>query len=114
MLSAPPSWRQGRFTSLTGADLAAPFSGPLAGPPFPGEDFLQGLPPGVTAPVNLADGSSMAVVTIEPDLNGIDPTGAGPFAVKPLRAAIPAGQAVHQSVALTRDLSEVPSGVARF
>jgi hypothetical protein len=104
----------GKFTSANGSDLAAAFSCPVAGPPFPGEDFLQGLPSGVAAPVNLADGSSLTVVTIEPDLNGVDPTGAGPFAVKPLRGAIPAGQAVHQAVALTRDLSEVPSGVARF
>jgi hypothetical protein len=104
----------GRFASASGADLAAPFSGPVAGPPFPGEDFLQNLPSGVTAPVNLADGSSLAVLTIEPDLNGADPTGSGPFAVKPLKGAIPAGQVDHQSVALTRDLSEVPSGVARF
>lgn len=104
----------GRFTSAAGADGARPFSGPIAGPPFPGEDFLTSLPSGVTAPVSLADGSSLAVVTIEPDLGGVDPTGAGPFSIKPLLAQIAAGQADHQSVDLARDLSGVPRGVARF
>jgi hypothetical protein len=104
----------GRFSSASDADLTAPFSGPVAAPPFPGEDFLQNLPAGVTAPVNLANGSSMAVISIEPDLKGVDPTGEGPFAVKPLKAAIPAGVADHQPVVFALDLSEVPSGVARF
>jgi len=104
----------GRFTSASGTDLAAPFSGLLAGPPFPGEDFLRNLPAGVTGPVNLADGSSLAVISIEPDLGGVDPTGPGPFAIKPLKGSIAAGQADHQTVPLTRDLSEVPSGTARF
>ena len=104
----------GRFTSASAADGAHPFSGPKAGLPFPGEDFLASLPSGVTAPVNLADGSSMAVVTIEPDLGGVDPTGAGPFSIKPLVGPIAAGQGDHQSVELDRDLSGVPSGVARF
>jgi hypothetical protein len=104
----------GRFSSASEADLSAPFSGPVAAPPFPGEDFLENLPAGVTSPVNLADGSSMAVISIEPDLEGVDPTGEDPFAVKPLKGAIPAGVADHQPVVLTLDLSEVPSGVARF
>ncbi|MDP9342841.1 MAG: hypothetical protein M3Q23_12275 [Actinomycetota bacterium] len=104
----------GRFTQASGADRSAQFSGPLAGPPFPGEDFLTGLPAGVTSPVNLADGSSMAVVTIEPDLNGNDPTGPGPFSIKPLAAAISPGAADHTSIMLHRDLSTVPSGAATF
>jgi len=101
-------------TSASGADSAAPFSGPNAGPPFPGEDFLANLPSGVSAPVNLADGSSLAVLTIEPNLGGADPTGAGPFSIKPLKSMIAAGQADHASVGMERDLSEVPSGTARF
>jgi hypothetical protein len=104
----------GRFISASGADSMAPFSGPNPGPPFPGEDFLTNLPAGIAAPVNLADGSSLAVLTIEPDLAGIDPTGAGPFSIKPLKGAIPVGQADHVSVELARDLSEVPTGTARF
>ena len=34
----------GKFTSVSGADLSSPFSGPNPGPPFPGEDFLATCP----------------------------------------------------------------------
>jgi hypothetical protein len=104
----------GRFTSVTGADLASPFSGPNPGPPFPGEDFLTGLPAGVVAPVNLADGGSMVVITIEPDIGGQDPTGAGPFSIKPLVAAVTAGASPGASLPLRRDLSTVPQAIALF
>jgi hypothetical protein len=104
----------GRFTEASGADQSDLFSGPLPGPPFPGEDFLHNLPAGVSTPVNLADGSSVAVVTIEPDLGGTDPTGPGPFSIKPLIGAIPEGAADHTSIPLQRDLSSVPSGSATF
>jgi hypothetical protein len=103
----------GRFRSSSGADRASPFSGPTPGPPFPGEDYLRRLPSGVTAPANLADGDSMVVLTIEPDLNGADPTGAGPFSIKPLAVRIPAGTADHKSIRLSRDLSTVPSATVR-
>jgi hypothetical protein len=104
----------GRFTDATGADESSLFSGPMAGPPFPGEDFLMNLPPGVAIPVDLADGSSLVVLTVEPDLGGVDPTGDGPFSIKPLVAEIPAGAADHMSMALSRDLSSVPSGAATY
>lgn len=104
----------GRFTSARGADSAAPFSGPKAGPPFPGEDFVRALPAGVTAPVSLSDGSSMIVLTLEPDIRRKDPTGTGPFSIKPLVGAIAADSRDHVSIRLRRDLSTVPSGTARF
>lgn len=104
----------GRFTGATGADESSAFSGPMAGPPFPGEDFLMNLPAGVATPVDLADGSSLVVLTVEPDLGGVDPTGDGPFSIKPLVAEIPAGAADHMSMALSRDLSSVPSGAATY
>ena len=77
----------GRFTDPAAADDASPFSD--GGPAFPGEDFLTDLPDGVTPPVDLADGSSLIVVSVEPDLAGIDPTGSGPFALKPLALEVP-------------------------
>lgn len=104
----------GRFTSASGADLASPFSGPNPGPPFPGEDFLTNLPAGITPPVDLADGGSMIVITLEPDLGGVDPTGPGPFSIKPLVVQVVAGAAPHESISLVRDLSTVPSGHASF
>jgi hypothetical protein len=104
----------GRFTSARGADRSAPFSGPKAGPAFPGEDFLRNLPAGVSAPASLSDGSSMIVLTLEPDLRGKDPTGKRPFSIKPLVGAILAGTGDHTSIRLRRDLSTVPSATARF
>jgi hypothetical protein len=104
----------GRFTSATGADQARPFSGPNPGPPFPGEDFLTNLPAGVTPPVNLADGSSMIVLTLEPDIGGQDPTGPGPFSIKPLIATVPGGASPGTSLPLARDLSTLPRALAAF
>jgi Anti-sigma-K factor rskA len=104
----------GRFARPTGADRSARFSGPKPGPAFPGEDFLQRVPSGVSTPVDLADGSSMVVLTLEPDLAGKDPTGAGPFSIKPLVATVPAGTPDHRSLTLRRDLSGLPSGSAGY
>jgi hypothetical protein len=104
----------GRFTSVTGPDLASPFSGPNPGPPFPGEDFVTRLPAGVIPPVDLADGRSMVVLTVEPDIGGHDPTGQGPFSIKPLTAAVPAGASPGASPRLNRDLSTVPKAIALF
>lgn len=104
----------GRFTSPSGSDSAAPFSGPNPAPPFPGEDFLVDLPMSIASPVDLADGSSAIVLTIEPDLDGVDPTGDGPFSIKPLIGPVPAGAAAHTSLELEGDLSTRPAGTARF
>jgi hypothetical protein len=104
----------GRFTSVSGSDLASPFSGPNPGPPFPGEDFVARLPAGVVPPVDLADGRSMVVITVEPDIGGQDPTGPGPFSIKPLAAAVPAGASPGASLGLQRDLSTLPEAIALF
>lgn len=104
----------GRFSSPSGSDGSGMFSGPRAGPPFPGEDFVADLPGGVTPPVDLADGSSMIVLTVEPDLEGVDPTGPGPFSIKPLLVAVPQGSQPMTSIALERELSTVPRGRASF
>jgi hypothetical protein len=104
----------GLFSKAGGADASARYSGPKPGPAFPGEDFLRRLPRGVSAPADLADGSSMVVLTLEPSLAGKDPTGAGPFSIKPLVGKVPSGATDHRSLALRRDLSGLPSGSARF
>ena len=104
----------GRFDLAAGADDSSAFSGPLPGPPFPGEDFLSNLPQSVTPPVDLADGASTIVITVEPDLDGTDPTGMGPFSIKPLVKAIPADATDHQSIELMLDLSTVPGGKASY
>jgi hypothetical protein len=75
----------GKFLTGSGADSAGTFSGPNAGPPFPGEDFLVNAPSGLTFPTNLSPGP--IVVSIEPSPDD-DPA---PFSFKPLIATPPAG-----------------------
>ena len=71
----------GKFTSVTNADEAAPFSGTEAdGPPFPGEDFLLNAPSGLTFPVDLSGGK--VVISVEPDPDNSP----APFLLKPLVA----------------------------
>jgi hypothetical protein len=86
----------GKFVSPDGADAAAPFSGPEPGPPFPGEDFLENAPPGVTFPADLRGGA--IAVTIEPYPDD-DP---GPFALKVLAADVPSGARSMQSLPLAK------------
>lgn len=65
----------GRFRSVSGADSdgAGPTAGPNAGPPFPGQDFIN-------PPRNLVGGA--VVVSVEPE----DDDSPAPFAIKPLIA----------------------------
>ncbi len=102
----------GKFSSADKADESAPYSESGATPPFPGEDFFRNAPPGMSFPVNLADGSSLAVITLEPDINGSDPTGAGPFSIKFLVAHIAQRLAPLTNSDMTLDLSGLPSGTA--
>lgn len=96
----------GTFSSASGADASAPFSGPQAGPPFPGEDFLVNAPPGLTFPTNLW--SQMAVITVEP----VPDDSPAPFTLKPLTAAIPANAADHVTFSMTLNVASFPSGTA--
>lgn len=73
----------GRFRRADRPDLFSGFSDTQGiAPSFPGEDFLRDPPvrvfPGLKFPLDLVGQSAM--VTIEPDNNGIDPSGASPFA----------------------------------
>lgn len=103
----------GRFTKVSGADE---FSGYNAtrkpGPPFPGEDFIQNLPFGLKGPLAMDNGKSLVVVSIEPDLNGVDPTGDGPSQLKPLVGKIPAGAKDHFLYDLESGKESLPTGTA--
>lgn len=72
----------GTFTSVTGNDDTAPFSGTTAGPPFPGEDFVLNAPSGQTFPTDLA--GTKVVISVEPSPDN-SPM---PFALKPLVADV--------------------------
>jgi len=94
------------------ADDAAPYSGSESAPPFPGEDLVQNAPGDLSFPTDLTDGASKAVVSVEPDIDGMDPTGPAPFQVKPLAGMIPADAQAGTSYDLPRKTGTKPSGTA--
>lgn len=96
----------GRFTVASGADDAAPFSGPGGGPPFPGEDFVANAPAGLTFPTDLAGGT--AVISIEPQPDDSP----APFTLKPLVGGIPADAADHVTYDVGNNASSFPTGSA--
>ncbi len=104
----------GRFADPAGPDSGNPFSGTDANPPIPGEDLVRNLPSGIAAPVNLADGSSRVAITVEPDLDGIDPTGPGAFPIAPVFKDIAAGQATATRFSLDANTSAAPTAVAKI
>lgn len=95
----------GKFSSPNGADEAAPFSGPLPGPPFPGEDFIRNTPAELTFPTNLA--GSMSVVTVEP----VPDNSPEPFFLKPVSGNIPTEAIDHQTYTMNRN-TNYPTGTA--
>jgi hypothetical protein len=96
----------GKFTNLAAADLSAPFSGPQAGPPFPGEDFLQNAPAGLTFPTDLA--GATAVISIEPSPDDA----AAPFTLKPLAGMIPSDATDHATYTMNNNAASFPTGTA--
>ena len=98
----------GRFNTSTEADLDLVFSGPLSGPPFPGEDFLVNAPDGLTFPVDLAGGA--AVISVEP----VPDDSAAPFTLKPLVGTIPEDATDHTVYPLENKASGFPGGTARI
>ncbi len=105
----------GRFAKANGPDEFSGFSGTQhPAPPFPGEDLIQNLPFGLKSPLALNNGSTKVVVTIEPDQNGIDPTGPGPFQLKPLLATVAAGAADHIYFQLALSKATLPAGSANL
>jgi hypothetical protein len=104
----------GKFKTVTGIDDFDGYSGEQGAPAFPGEDFLENAPAGLIFPVDLADGESKAVISVEPDINGEDPTGDGPFSVKPLVGDIPSGASDHVNLQMNSNLGSVPSGRAEI
>ena len=99
----------GTFTSVSGADDAAPYSGSMPGPPFPGEDYVANAPSGVTFPADLRGGT--AVISVEPDPDN----SAAPFLLKPLVGTIDASAPVHTLLGMNNNAAATnPSGRASF
>ncbi|HSN56046.1 MAG TPA: anti-sigma factor [Candidatus Sulfomarinibacteraceae bacterium] len=91
----------GRFTTATGADSdgAGPDAGPMAAPPFPGQDFVDPA-------LDLRGGAAVISVEPEPD------TGPAPFTLKPLLDPVidDVGEGVLQP--MSRNPAPLPSGLA--
>ena len=96
----------GTFTSVSAVDDSAPYSGSAGGPPFPGEDFLNNAPMGLTFPTDLAGGT--AVISIEPDPDNSP----NPFTLKPLVKMIPSNAVDHVTYTLDQNLGSFPTGTA--
>lgn len=94
----------GTFTSISGADAAAPYSGANAGPAFPGEDFLNNAPSGITFPLDLS--ATTVVVSVEP----FPDNDSKPFLLKPLVGTVPANATDHVSYNMTNNNSTNPTG----
>lgn len=93
----------GRFTSASGADddAGGPTAGPLASPPFPGQDFI-------TPPLDLVGATIVISVEPQPDDSPL------PFALKPLVGpAQDAGQGVLQPLKNNAKATAI-TGLASF
>ncbi len=79
----------GRFTTASGSDDAATFSGSANGPAYPGEDFLNNAPAGLTFPTDLS--GAPIVISVEPQPDNSP----APFTLKPLVGTAPNPAADH-------------------
>ncbi|MTI88049.1 MAG: anti-sigma factor [Balneolaceae bacterium] len=96
----------GTFTTVSGPDDEAPYSGPQTAPPFPGEDFLMHPPSGLTFPLDLSGGK--VVISIEPNPDDSP----SPFVLKPLVGDIPDPAEDHVSYNLSSNTDSFVSGSA--
>ena len=74
----------GTFVRTDAEDDAAPYSGTVRTPNFPGEDFLVNAPDGLTFPTDLS--GATVVVSVEP----LTEDNRAPFVLKPLVGDVPA------------------------
>jgi hypothetical protein len=98
----------GTFTSNNTIDESAPYSGLQSGPPFPGEDFLENAPDGLTFPTDLS--GTTAVISIEP----FPDDSPNPFTLKPLVSMIPDPATDHINYTMTNNAAGFPSGSAEI
>jgi len=98
----------GVFTSTSGADDASNFSGMKSGPAFPGEDFLNNAPNGLTFPTDLRGG--MIVISVEP----VPDNSESPFTLKPLVHMTSSSAMDHSLIDMNNNaVNTNPTGMAR-
>ncbi len=96
----------GTFMNGNMADNAATFSGPMPGPPFPGEDFITNPPMGLSFPTDLTGG--MTVISVEP----YPDNSPAPFLLKPLVRMIPNPAQQHFTYQMNLNPASFPMGTA--
>jgi hypothetical protein len=94
----------GKFSNASVSDESANYSGTLASPPFPGEDFVANAPTGVTFPWDLS--SATLVISIEPNPDNSDM----PFTLKPLSHNVSATPTEGATVDMMKSLTSFPTG----
>jgi hypothetical protein len=97
----------GTFAGVAGSDNSAIYSGSVAGPPFPGEDFLLNAPAGLSFPLDLSGAN--VVVSVEPNPDN----SAAPFTLKPLVAQVPTNAMTHTLLSMDNNSMNSPSGLVR-
>ncbi|GAB4286235.1 MAG: hypothetical protein Kow0098_01180 [Ignavibacteriaceae bacterium] len=97
----------GKFTAVDVVDESDPYSNSEnPGPPFPGEDYVQNPPLGLTFPTMLDGG--IAVISIEPDPDNSP----DPFLLKPLTGTVPDPATDHVTYNMTNQSAGNPTGTA--
>ena len=89
----------GTFISPSGKDDSAPFSGSGNGPNYPGEDFLQNAPTGLSFPLSLQ--GRTVVISVEPSPDN----STNPFLLKPLVHNVPTNADVHSVLNMNNNAS---------
>jgi len=99
----------GKFFTHSAQDSGDPYSGPVGGPAFPGEDFLLNAPGELVFPADLS-GSSV-FITLEP-WSDWDVEPATPFFLRILEGEVPAEATTLTLYDLMPADTPLPSGVA--
>jgi len=100
----------GMFTDANKADEKSYFGGKKAGWAVPGEDFVSNAPKGVKFPLELNDGKTQAIVSIEPDYREFSGNDVQPY-LPILQTRIPYHQVTGKSFGLEAVKTEAfPSG----
>ena len=94
----------GKFSNPNGSDDASTYSGTMASPPFPGEDFLINAPAGLTFPGNLSGATLVISVEPFPDNSPM------PFTLKPLSHIVASPAVSNNTIDMTRSLTSFPTG----
>ncbi len=102
----------GTFTDVAAADdnaATTPFKGnENNGPGFPGEDYIQNAPAGLTFPTDLR--GTTVVVSVEPDPDNSP----NPFTLKPLAHTVPTDAADHVTLTMgAGPVKEISGTVSR-